>query len=294
MPPLALRSACLRAEILPRSGAGLARLDWIADGAAVPVLRPFTADGVAPRPNQLACFVLVPWSNRLAGGFSCDGVQHAIAPNREGDVYPIHGEGWQLPWAVVQHSDSEAVLTLAHRATPFSFDARIAYQLQDDSLCVTLDVTNAGERALPFGLGLHPYLPRTAGVTLQAAARCVWIPGPDKLPLHAGAIPHAWSFAHANTLPDDVIDHVFEGWDGRARIAWPENRLQLAIESDARYYIVYTPAGADFFCFEPVDHRINAHNGAGGPERHGLTMLAPGQRLRRNFRFVVSATSLTD
>ena len=287
MQSIVLRNASLHAEIAPRSGAGLARLDYLGQGEAVPVLRPYTPDGTPPRVNQLACFVLVPWSNRLAGGFSFDGVHYPIAPNREGDSYPIHGEGWQFAWEVREQSDTQALLVLQRRGQPFSFDARIRYVLDGAALDVTLDVRNAGDTPLPFGLGLHPYFPRTPGVTLQAAARAMWQPGPDKLPVHADRVPEAWSFEHARTLPPDTIDHVFEGWNGKAQVHWPERGLTLAIESDAHCYIIDPPEGAGFFCFEPVDHLINAHNLPGGPERHGLTVLTPGQRLTRSFRFSV-------
>ena len=47
------------------------------------------------------------------------------------------------------------------------------------------------------------------------------------------------------------------------------------------------PPGKDFFCFEPVDHPINAHNLPGGAQANGLTVLAPGQDLRRTVRFAV-------
>lgn len=288
MSPVRLRNAVLSAEIFPQSGAGLARLDWIGGGASVPLLRPWTSAEAPERVNQLGCFVLVPWSNRMAGGFSCDGVHFPIAPNREGDPLPIHGHGWEHPWTVAESSESDATLVLERRGTPFSFDARIRYALVENALEVTLSVTNRGAQRLPFGLGLHPYLPRTAGVTLQAKAETLWIPGPDKLPVRAEPVPAAWSFQEARTLPPDVIDHVFEGWDGHAEVHWPERGLRLALDSDARYCIVFTPAGADFFCIEPVDHRIDAHNGEGGPERHGLTMLDIGASLTRRFRFSVS------
>ncbi|MEX3820702.1 aldose 1-epimerase, partial [Paraburkholderia sp. BR14262] len=49
----------------------------------------------------------------------------------------------------------------------------------------------------------------------------------------------------------------------------------------------YTPPGADFFCFEPVDHPINAVNLTGGGDAHGMTVLAHGERLVRRFSFTV-------
>lgn len=293
MRTLALKNARLRAEIVPEIGAALSRLDWIAGGDALPVLRPFLAEGaqegLPPRPNQLACFPFVPWANRMAGGFAFEGRSYAIAPNREGDPYPMHGEGWLLPWEVAEQSDTRAVLVLDRTAgAPFSYRTQITYALNDSALRITLDVLNAGEVVLPFGLGLHPWLPRSGGVTLQARASQVWMSGMDKLPTQAVAVPDEWSFVHANTLPEGQIDNVFAGWDGRAEIRWPETGLSLQLESDCGYYIVYAPPGKDFFCFEPVDHRIDAHNGRGGPERHGLTLLQPGQSLTRHFRFEIT------
>ncbi len=286
MHTLALRDARLHAEIVPELGAALSRLDWVAHGQTLPVLRAFEADGQLPRPNQLACFPLLPWSNRLNGGFSFEGRHYPIAPNRAGDPFPMHGQGWLLPWRVCEHTPLRAVLALdCGSGAPFCYHAQITYALGEHGLTVTLDVRNTGQVALPFGLGLHPWMPRSAGVTLQARARSVWLAGADALPAHAVPVPDAWSFVQPRALPPTVIDNVFEGWDGLARIVWPEYAMALTISSDCGYFIVYAPPGKDFFCFEPVDHRIDAHNGAGGPVRHGLTILAPGQSLRRHCRF---------
>ena len=56
--------------------------------------------------------------------------------------------------------------------------------------------------------------------------------------------------------------------------------------------MLYTPPGEDFFCFEPVDHPINAMNLPGGAAAHGMTMLARGERLTRSFRFTVETDRL--
>lgn len=288
MHAVALRNDYLSARILPGIGGALARLDALMDGGAVPVLRPFDDAGSVPRPNQLACFPLVPWSNRLAGGFTCDDRRYFIAPNRVGDPYPMHGEGWLLPWQVRQQSATHLSLRLDRSAgAPFAYQATLDYALHGPMLEVTLAVTNRGPCALPYGLGLHPWLPRGAGVTLAARSGGVWLSGEDKLPTAAVPVPPTWRFDHASALPATLVDNVFTGWDGVADIAWPGSGMRFRIEADALYYILYAPEGADFFCFEPVDHAINAHNLPGGPALHGLTMLAPGQQLRRRFSFRV-------
>ncbi|HWW07960.1 hypothetical protein [Collimonas sp.] len=184
---------------------------------------------------------------------------------------------------------SAVTLRLNRRSgDPYSYTASMTYQLDGAAMLVTLQVRNTGTVTLPFGLGLHPWMPRSADVQLRAAAPHVWLSGEDYLPLRQGPTPAQWDFARCQILPDHLVNHAFSGWDGHAEIWWPELRLCLTLDAEAQYYILYTPVGADYFCFEPVDHAINAHNLAGGPMLNGLTLLAPQQQLQRRYRFGVS------
>lgn len=284
---LALRNASLLAEVLPQAGGGLARLDWLGGDAAAPqpLLRGLPPDVTeVPLPGQLACFPLLPWSNRMApSGFAFDGARHVPVPNRAGEACPIHGDAWQQPWRVASHHDSSLVLSLDRwDGAPFAYTAELHYTLDIDALVVELSVRNAGRSALPFGIGLHPWMPDPGGALLQAGANSVWMAGPDKLPVLRQDIPSHWRFDNPAPLPQDGVDNVFEGWHGAARIAWPQRRIALEIQADMDYFILYVPPGRDFFCFEPVDHPINAHNLPGYP---GLTVLAPGATLRRRCVF---------
>ena len=84
------------------------------------------------------------------------------------------------------------------------------------------------------------------------------------------------------------INNAFLGWDGRASIFWSERKLALEVEADAQLstYIVYSPsAKADFFCFEPVTHPVDAHNLPGDPVANGLTILAPQETVSATCRF---------
>ena len=289
MDTVTLSNAHLRAQVAPAIGGGLARLDVLTGGAPRALLRgvDHMPGAPEPAPSQLACFPLVPWSNRIGnGGFEFESRRIDLAPNRAGEPCPIHGEGWQQAWTVETRCDSSVELTLDRRGhLPFAYEARLHYSLRDAALVVRLEVRNCGDATLPFGLGLHPWLPRSEAVLLQAAASTVWERGPDGLPSAPVVIPEAWDFNHARPLPAAGIDNVFSGWDGVADILWPETGQRLRISADMGYYIVYTRPGADFFCFEPVDHMINAHNLDGGPARHGLTLLAPGQVLVRSVSF---------
>lgn len=282
-----LRSGGLRAVVLPAAGGGLARFDW----RGTPVLRP-APDGVAhPLPGQLACFPLVPWSNRIApDGFEFEDRRITPAPTRDGEPCPIHGDGWRLPWQVESQDECSVVLSLDRSdGESFAFTASMAYELSRNALRIALAVTNRGKHALPFGLGLHPWMPHPEDAMLRAAADGVWLSGADKLPAGRAPLPTEWNFSGAapQALPPEGVDNAFTGWDGVAQIDWPARKLRLRIEADMSYFILYAPPGKDFFCFEPVDHAINAHNLPGGAKANGLSVLAPGQLLQRTFTFAV-------
>ena len=98
----------------------------------------------------------------------------------------------------------------------------------------------------------------------------------------------AWDFAEPRALPAGWVNNAFLGWDGQARILWPERSLELDIEADPPLstYILYSPSDkAGFFCFEPVTHSVDAHNLPGGPEANGLAVLAPQEALSTVCRF---------
>lgn len=292
-----LTSPSLLLEIEPAWGGGLVRFDWIANGAAVPLMRTFertaAPSSAVPDPNRLACYPLIPWSGRISGGgFSIDGRRIELPLNRAEESWPIHGSGWQRAWRVADASAGEASLTLDETVRAgYSYRAIQRYALADDTLVVTLSVTNAGDIPMPFGLGLHPFFPRGGGASLRAPAQSVWRnDGRTPMPVERTAVPAAWDFARGAALPEG-LDNFFEGWDGRAAIRWPQRGLRLDIDADADRYIVYVPAQRDFFCFEPVDHAVDAVNMPGGAAANGMTVLAPGKTLTRRYSFRASAES---
>ncbi|MCF1440997.1 aldose 1-epimerase [Ralstonia nicotianae] len=290
MPVFRLDNGVLRADVLPGAGGGLLRFDAWRDGGPVPVFRPGRLDDALREPNALACYPLVPWSNRIGGGrFAFDGRVVEVPRTRDDEPYPLHGHGWRMPWQPVAHDGHriELAARVGH-GQPFRYRARLRYVLAADTLRMTLIVRNEGE-PLPFGLGVHPFFPRTADVRLLAPATGMWDAAADHLPTALRMPPPCAAFGASRTLAADAgIDHGFEGWSGRAEIVWPGRRLSVAIVAATSRYVLYTPPGSDVFCFEPVDHAINAHNLPGRPQDHGLTVLATGQSLRRDYCFTVT------
>jgi aldose 1-epimerase len=236
--------------------------------------------------------LLVPWSNRISqGGFAFEGRFHGLEPNVPGEAFPIHGNGFSSPWRVIEETSASAKLQLSSEGPgPFRYRAGVSYGLSGGALTVNLAVTNEAAQPLPYGLGLHPWLPRTPATTLRAPARHVWLEDERHLPttrLPLASRPE-WDFARHHRLPLDWINNGFTGWCGSATIAWPERHLALDIEvsSPTSIYLLYSPgAAADFFCFEPVSHVVDAHNLEGAPDASGLVILAPGDTLSMRARF---------
>jgi Galactose mutarotase and related enzymes len=298
---LALTNGQLGVHVLPEVGGGIARFDWLARTKPFPLMHPrrsalardWPSDTPTPPidPNTLACYPLVPWSNRITdGGFTHEGKRVVLPRNRDDDAYPIHGTGWQRPWRVDRVAPDAAVLSLEDATDgAYHYRARQAYYLEADTLRIELSVTNTGDAALPFGLGLHPFFPRHGSVRLHAPARTAWRNDDRNLiPVARDAVPPAWDFSFAPILPPGGLNNAFQGWPGHARIRWPREGLRLDITADVDTYILYVPEGEAFFCFEPVDHPVNAVNLPGGAAAHGMTVLAPGQALARSFAFRVS------
>lgn len=84
------------------------------------------------------------------------------------------------------------------------------------------------------------------------------------------------------------MNNAFEGWNGRAAIAWPELGIQAALEADGALdrFMLYMPVNrSDFFCLEPMSHLPNGHH---LPDFGGLTPLAPGEALAGTVTILMS------
>ncbi|TJW35642.1 MAG: aldose 1-epimerase, partial [Mesorhizobium sp.] len=280
---LVLQDSRTRIGIVPELGGGIAFIEaLLPDGRTVPVLRPWTGNAV-DGPFAFACNILVPFSNRISGGgFAFDGVFHEIAPNLAGETFPIHGDGFQRAWAIEAASGQTASLVLpGGEIGPFRYEARQGFHLKDGALHVELTVTNTAPRPLPFGAGFHPWFPRLAETMLCFQASQIWLEDARHLPtvqVDVAARPE-WDYSAVRPLPRDWINNAFTHWPGIATINQPELgiSIEIAASPNLDVAVVYSPgSGADFFCFEPVSHTIDAHNQPGYP---GLKILAEGQSL---------------
>ncbi|MDX0111185.1 aldose 1-epimerase [Sinorhizobium meliloti] len=284
MPAIELSNGEARLIARPDLGAGLTAFDVLHDGVWQAIFR--RVDPSTAHPFALSNILLVPFSGRVSGGgFTFDGTFHALPRNVETELYPIHGNGFSVAWDVASLSADLLTLTLsAEGPGPFRYDATMSYRLQGAGLVMELSLVNRARIRLPYGAGFHPWFVRERDTTLHAPARGVWLEQSDHLPKAHDAIAAQadLDFNRPKPLPARWINNWFDGWDGRARIHWPSRGLAVDVDASEglRQYVVFSPAAAaDFFCFEPVTHPVDAFNLPGKAEAHGLKILEPDESL---------------
>lgn len=294
---LLLRRGRLACALSPECGGSILRFTVETRDGPIDLMRPSAWPALHPcEPLDLACFPLVPFSNRIARGrFEYGGVDVELPLNRPPMPHAIHGHGWQAPWSVVRLGEHEAVLAYRHAADawPWDYEVTQTFSLEPDRLTVTLDLVNRGPAPMPAGLGLHPYFPKPAGTRLSAPASRVWLNDASHIPMESRVPPPEWDFSRLHALDEITMDNGFGGWSGRARIEWPGPGPALEIEatSGLGHLVLYLPPDQPWFCLEPVSHMTNAVNrhGLPGSGETGLVELAPGGRVSESVDFRPSA-----
>jgi aldose 1-epimerase len=266
-------------EVTPGTGGAISRCVY--DGQDM--LRPTpAANAASDDARDMACFPLVPFSNRIENGrFSFGGRDVHLPPNMGDHPHALHGQGWRGAWEVIEDgAEGRIVIGYEHAADswPWPYRARQTFAPGGDSLDVVLAVTNLSDAPMPAGLGLHPYFPASEGVTLTAGISHMWDCPHQQIPVRLVPVPQELDFSRGIRIADVDLDHCFAGWSGRAVIEWPGRRYRLAMlgSPTLTHLVVYTPKGADFFCVEGVDNMNNAVNWLDRGVETGLHILEPG------------------
>ena len=289
--------------LVPAMGGSVATWQLVRAGfAPFDLFRPWDGMDYLGDPLRIvrASYPLAPWSNRISGGgFSVaeDGgkfhpVFHPVLPNAAGMPYPIHGDAWQQPWQVAQQDAASLDMRLASKhfnGNPHHYRAHQSFKLLDGGMDQSLTVTHLGDAPMPYGLGLHPWLPRNERTTLHAKVSGVWLSHADCLPKeHTAAFPPSWNMNAGMSATGSLIDNCFTGWDGTACVTWPEQDLQLTLSQSTasaevstysvspNYLLVFRKTTGEHFCLEPVSHPIDACHLPGQP---GLQVLQKGESL---------------
>lgn len=266
-------------DIEPGIGGGISRFDWRGHNV-------FRSTDNAKGALQLANFPLVPFSGRIAGGsFSYGDKVLKLPPNNtEADTtQPLHGHGWLSQWNVDRQNANAVQLSHNHDGSiwPWAYGAEQTISLRENGYIHSVSLTNLSGKAMPAGLGLHPYFPRE-NARLHLDTDGMWENDDNMIPS-----------AHVSAQPipdwgnDRPYDNVFTGRSSDVTIDWPGYRMRMIPDPAFSFTHVFRPAGEGFFCVEPVSHMPDAVNRQAADYETGLRTLQPGETWQTHTRFEV-------
>ena len=181
-----------------------------------------------------------------------------LAANFPPEPHAIHGDGWTSPWEVVSATPTSAEFELVHDGPGdvLRYRANQIYWLYPDRLEIAMSITNRGPEPMPFGLGHHPYFGDRDQARLSAEVDSVWMPDDLNIPQTLEPVPVLWGFRLRRPVDELALDHVFQGWNGRALVEWPEAGRALEITADElyRHLVVYTPPGQPYLLCRAGEH----------------------------------------
>jgi len=284
-----------RLDVAPGFGARLVSFEH--GGRAI--LRPTPAAVLmAPKVYEFAGFPLMPYSGPLFGpGFSFGGEFFPMDRTVREEPTATHGDGWIGAWDVVEETASAIVLRFEHNPEPglfpFAWCGLIRYGLSDDGLEITLRLTSRDRRPLPAGLGFHPYFPKTPGTRLLFRSVGVWPPdAPEAVALPCGPLQESLSFNDGPDVAEMVVDRLYEGWDGRAELIYPDGaRTLITADGVLDKMQIYSAWDYPYVCVEPVSNANDGYNRlARGVAGHGIRIVEPGRSIEGSIRIAAEDT----
>jgi aldose 1-epimerase len=260
------------------------------------MMRPLSDElRVAGNVLGVAMFPMTPYANRIGGNaFTFEGRTYRVEANNPPEKFNVHGTGWHRPWTVAEQSGSGALLGLEviDAGAAYAYRATQRFTVRGDGMDVEMTITNAGDVAMPFGFGLHPWFERDADTTLQFCANRFYLEEPEGVSGDPITMPPELDFSAARALPGGWRNNDFGGWDGVAMIAYPDRGLGLRMRADKVFghLMVYADPTKTYFCVEPQTNASGAFDRPDGftDPAEGVIVLQPGESAAGRVQFEVT------
>lgn len=240
-------------------------------------------------PPGAAGILLAPWPNRVAGGrWELDGKAQQLDITEPAKGNASHGLLRNTGYSLVRSAPDAVVLeaeVFPQHGYPFHLLHRATYELTEEQLTITQELTNLSSAPAPFALGAHPYLKisdvptEDLVVTVLADERFET----DDASIPTGKVPVTGQFDlrsgqrigdvefdsafTAITPVGDRYEHVLASPDGRRVTLWADT-----VFSYVHVYISTVYPGVDrAVAVEPMTAPADAFNSG-----EGLRRLDPG------------------
>ena len=260
-------------------------------------LRSYEYDGVALTetwgdgaiPAGGGGILLAPWPNRVAGGrWSLHGQEQRLDITEPSKGNAIHGLLRNTGYRAVDVGTSSVVLeaeVFPQHGYPFHLLHRASYELTEEQLTVTQELTNLSTTAAPFALGAHPYLKisdvPTEDLTLTLQAEEMFEADDRSIPTGKAPVAGQYDLRDGRRIGDIEFDAAFTGLsmvDGRYEhvLSAPDGR-SVTLWADAPFAYAHVfistiyPGVSKAVAVEPMTAPADAFNSG-----EGLRWLEPG------------------
>lgn len=273
--------------MLPKAGAHL--VSFAVDGEE---LLHFSRQEFLAEGPTTGCFVMFPTPCRLTGSkYTFDGRE--IPQRKRGEDVFIHGLIRDETFAIERGSDFlEARIEIApghavYEGYPFACLFAVRYDIIESGLRVSFRFENRGDRAAPFGFGVHPYW------KLDAARGDNAVKVPCDYTMELVDLIPTGGLDTVDGTPLDLrdwtalegvdIDNAFygrvPGATGGLERRGTGLRLNIDASPELTHMIAYAPGGEPFVCVENLTCSPDAPNvyAAGHRDESGLVAVEPGQ-----------------
>ena len=297
------------AKIVPEIGNNLVSWTIVKDGGTLELMWiPSEIKDLHKEPRKFfGNPVLFPFPGRIPKGTFQFQNQTFQMPVNFSDGTAIHGFVHDKKWEISEispPSDNEVSITSTYDLNaeiqeyfPFPFHLEMTYTLREYEIETLFVAKNVGDKAFPFGYGLHPYFqlhgkredwvlycPGTEQFILDDL-----IPRGDRI-----LVPEEYDFQEEKSLDDVYLDDLFgdlKKQNGKI-ISWIRNlktNFKLIVSSDQNfdYYVLFAPDWGDFICIEPYTCIPNAYNLSNRRMVTGLRILEPNETYKAKILFKV-------
>lgn len=220
---------------------------------------------------------LFPFPNRLRDGvWQNEGIEFHFPINEPNRNNALHGTLFNCSFEIVETTGTAEMAFIHLRYVsdgknnfyPFQYQIDIEYILTDtDGLCIRTQVSNLGQKTLPFGLGWHPYFKTGKPVDDWI----IQLPGVQALEVDDRMIPTGNLFPYRHfDLPQafgtTTLDTGFQLNETErfvVQVMIPEQKLKFSVwqwagQEGYRYVQIYSPPHRNSLAIEPMSCAANA------------------------------------
>lgn len=261
-----------------------------------PVLEHVERAAFLAKPTACGIPLLFPFPNRVRDGrFSFEGAEIVVNPPRHGFV---RDRAWSVDRAWASDDEGASVRSVFDAADhpdivsqwPSPFRLAATYRLFESTLSLAFEIENTGDRAFPYGYGIHPYFERPSRGTVRVPAHKRWLLE-NSLPTgELVAVEAGFDLRDATNVLDVELDDILTALDAdgdgvvRCDIDDQESGWRTTVRFSREAYphvVVYTPpAPRTAICVEPNTCPTDAFNLSTRGVDANVFVLAAGESAR--------------